>query len=214
MTIAATTPFAHHIGYVARDAAKMARAYEKLIGARFDILPALPVHNLYDEPGTIKVAYGAFGGLVVEIIEVVDGDLPHKVFLDKYGEGIQHIGFLVPDPRKATADLVAMGAKVEWIVDDTNHRAMGYLTPSSTNEEMIRRITPDCLSYLDAGIGNVAIEFMGTQIQDRMLKRWDGKLGDTRSTVSVDPSRGGQASEHPLLGELIVHRPPNWFTGA
>ncbi len=214
MTVASTTPFAHHIGLVARDAEKMAKAYERLLGAKFDILPELPVHNLYDEPGVIKVAYGALAGLVVEIIEVVSGDLPHKTFLEKYGEGIQHIGFLVPDPRKATADLLAMGAKVEWIVDDTNHRAMGYLKPSSTNEEMIKRITPDCLSYLDAGIGNVAIEFMGMQIQDRMLNRWDGRLGETRSTVSADPSRGGQAAEHPLLGELIVHRPPNWFKGA
>ena len=213
MTVSAGTPFAHHLGFVAHNAEKMALAYEKLLGAKFDILPELPVHDLYDQPGAIKVAYGAFAGLVVEIIEPTSGDLPHKKWLDKYGEGIQHIGFLVSDPQKATEALLNMGAKVEWIVDDTNHQAIGSLRPDSSNEEMVRRITPDCLSYLDVGIGNVAIEFMGTQIQDRMLKRWDGKLGDTRSSVSVDPSRGGKASEHPLLGELIVHRPDNWFRG-
>ena len=213
MTVPLDTPFAHHVGFVARDAEKMARAYERLLGAKFDLLEPLPVHNLYDQPGTIRVAYGAFAGLVAEIIEPMDGDLPHRRWLDQYGEGIQHIGFLVDDPQKATADLVAAGAKIEWIVDDTNHRAIRQLRPDSTTEEMIRRITPDCLSYLDAGIGNVAIEFMGPRIQDRMLKRWDGPLGKVKSTVSTDPSRGGRATEHPLMGELIVHRPKNWFIG-
>ena len=213
MTIAFDTPMAHHIGMVARDAEKMARAYERLLGAKFDILPELPVHDLYDQPAAIKVAYGCFAGLVVEIIEPVYGDLPHQRWLEKYGEGIQHIGFEVPDTAKATAELLAAGAKMEWIVDDTNHRSMGYLTPSSTTEEMIRRITPDCLTYLDAGIGNVAIEFMGPQIQDRMLKAWDGPLGGTRITRPVDPSRGGVPQEHPLMGELIIAWPPNWFTG-
>lgn len=213
MTISPATPFAHHIGFVARDCYKMARAYEKLLGARFDLLPELPVHDLYDQPGSIRVAYGAFGGLVVEIIEPISGDLPHKRWLDKYGDGIQHIGFLVPDIQKASADLIAAGAKVEWIVDDTNHRAIGSITPNSTNEEMIRRITPDCLSYLDAGIGNVAIEFMGPRIQGRMVKRWDGELGATKTSVPTDPSRKGVPQEHPLMGDLITFRPENWFTG-
>ena len=99
-------------------------------------------------------------------------------------------------------------------MDDTNHQAIGHLTPSSTNEEMIRRITPDCLTYLDAGIGNVNIEFMGPRIQGRMVKRWDGSLGKTRMTRPTDPSRGGVPSEHPLLGSLITYRPDGWFAGA
>lgn len=213
MTIDPNIPFSHHLGFVAKDCAKMAKAYERLIGAKFDILPELPVHNLYDEEAAIKVAYGAFAGLVIEIIEPVYGDLPHKRWLDKYGEGMQHIGFLVPDIQKATADLMANGAKVEWIVDDTNHRAIGQLKPSSSNEEIIKRITPDCLSYLDAGVGNVAIEFMGPQIQGRMVKRWDGELGKTKTSIPTDPSRKGIPQEHPLLGELITYQPPGWFTG-
>ena len=131
------------------------------------------MHNLYDEQATIRVAYGAFANLVVEIIEPMDGHLPHHDFLDKYGEGIQHIGFQVDDPAAWTGRLAEAGARIEWIVDDTNHLSIGYLTPDSTNEEMVRRVTPDCLSYLDAGIGNVAIEFMGPQIQGRMLNRWE-----------------------------------------
>ncbi len=141
------------------------------------------------------------------------GALPHQTFLDTYGEGIQHIGFQVDDPQAWTGRLAEAGALIEWIVDDTSHQAIGYLTPDSTNEEMVKRITPDCLSYLDAGIGNVAIEFMSPQIQGRMLNRWDGPLGETKTTTSTDPSRGGVPAEHPLIGELITAQPPNWFTG-
>ena len=213
MTVKRDIPVAHHVGFVARDAEKMARAYERLLGARFDLLDPLPVHNLYDEQATIRVAYGAFANLVVEIIEPMDGHLPHHDFLEKYGEGIQHIGFQVDDPAAWTGLLAKAGARIEWIVDDTNHLSIGYLTPDSTNEEMVKRITPDCLSYLDAGIGNVAIEFMGPQIQGRMLKRWDGPLGETKTTTPSDPSRGGVPSEHPLIGELITTTSPNWFTG-
>ena len=213
MTVRADIPQTHHIGFVAHDAYAMARAYEKLLGAKFDLLPPLPVRNLYDEPAKIKVAYGAFAGLVVEIIEPMEGDMPHRRWLDKYGEGIQHIGFQVPDPQKATADLLAMGAKMEWIVDDTNHTSIGYLKPDSTNEEMVRRITPDCLTYLDANIGNVCIEFMGPRIQGRMLTRWEGKLGDEEQSRWTEAGDGREISTHPLLGELIVSRPDNWFTG-
>lgn len=214
MTVSFGTPMTHHIGYVAKDCEKMARAYERLIGAKFDILPALQVVTLYDGPGCIKVAYGAFGGLVVEIIEVVYGDLPHKRWLDTYGEGIQHIGFWVPDPVKATADLVAAGGIIEWIADDTNHTAMGYLTPNSTQADIVNRMHEDCLSYITAaGVGNVAIEFLGPKIQGRMINRWDGEVGDTKTSGSADPQRGGAVSEHPLLGDLVIAKPDNWFTG-
>ena len=142
MTVKRDTPVAHHVGFVARDAEKMARAYERLLDATFDLLDPLPVHNLYDEQATIRVAYGAFANLVVEIIEPMDGHLPHHDFLDKYGEGIQHIGFQVDDPAAWTGRLAEAGAHIEWIVDDTNHLSIGYLTPDSTNEEMVRRITP------------------------------------------------------------------------
>ena len=213
MTVPFGTPVAHHIGFVARDCYKMARAYEKLLGAKFDLLPPLPVHNLYDEPATIRVAYGAFGGLVVEIIEPMDGDMPHKRWLDKYGEGIQHIGFQVPDIQKATADLMVAGATLEWIVDDTNHTSVGAITSNSTAQEMIDRIHPDCLSYLDCGIGNVSIEFMGPRIQSRMLTRWDGELGQEGISRWTETGDGRVATKHPLMGDLIIAKPDHWFTG-
>ena len=46
-----------------------------------------------------------------------------------------------------------------------------------------------------------------------MLNRWDGPLGETKTTIPTDPSREGVPSEHPLIGELITTTPPNWFTG-
>lgn len=214
MTVPHGTPMTHHVGYVAKDCEKMARAYERLIGAKFDVMEPLSVNTLYDEPGSIRVAYGAFGNLVVEIIEPISGDLPHKRWLDTYGEGIQHIGFWVPDPVKATADLVAAGGIIEWIADDTNHTAMGYLTPNSTQADIVKRMHDDCLSYITAGdVGNVAIEFLGPKIQGRMINRWDGEVGDTKTSGSVDPQRGGRVASHPLMGDLIAAKPDNWFTG-
>jgi methylmalonyl-CoA/ethylmalonyl-CoA epimerase len=54
-------------------------------------------HWLKGEPCPIKLNIGMcpWGTLQFELIEPVEGDAPHKWFLQKNGEGLQHLGFIV-----------------------------------------------------------------------------------------------------------------------
>ena len=99
-------------------------------------------------------------------------------------------------------------------MDDTNHLSIGYLTPDSTNEEMVKRITPDCLSYLDAGIGNVAIEFMGPQSRAACSSAGTAPSARPRPPPPATLRSGGVPSAStPSSAKLITTTSPNWFTG-
>jgi len=45
----------------------------------------------------LRIAFGMFGGLELELIQVLKGRTIQKEFLDQNGEGLHHIGFAVKD---------------------------------------------------------------------------------------------------------------------
>ena len=57
------------------------------------------------------------GDLTFEVIESLEGETPVKEFLDKKGEGIQHIGFFVDDLDREIAKMTEKGFKVTQSAD-------------------------------------------------------------------------------------------------
>ena len=108
-------PIAHHLGFAVHDADVTAARYTQMLGAKFKLQPIYELEDIYGRPAKLKVYYGAFAGMAIEIIEPFEGDTPHATFLREHGEGIQHLGIWVPDVKQATADLVAKGARLTWV---------------------------------------------------------------------------------------------------
>lgn len=54
-------------------------------------------HWVKEKPTPIRLKIGMcqWGPLQLELIEPVEGDAPHKWFLEERGEGMQHLGFIV-----------------------------------------------------------------------------------------------------------------------
>ena len=87
------------IGIVVRDVKKAIEYYSKVFGIgpfmTFEFAPEK--HWLKGKPMPIRlnIATAQMGPVMLELIEPVEGDAPHKWFLEKNGEGLQHLGFFI-----------------------------------------------------------------------------------------------------------------------
>ncbi len=112
----------HHVSVVVRDMAKAMKFYEALgIGPFPPLLGpqgkvSLVNKTLHGNPAAweldLRHAEGGVGDLTFELIQPLEGDTPVKDFLEKKGEGIQHIGFFVDDMEQETAKMAEKGFKI------------------------------------------------------------------------------------------------------
>ncbi len=112
----------HHVSVVVRDMAKAMKFYEALgIGPFPPLLGPqgkVPLVNktLHGKPADweldLRQAEGGVGDLTLEMIQPLEGDTPVKDFLEKKGEGIQHIGFFVDDMEQETAKMAEKGFRI------------------------------------------------------------------------------------------------------
>ena len=66
---------------------------------------------------SFKIAAVNLGGVELEFIQPVAGDSPHQDFLNKKGEGIQHLAFATDDLEKDIENLTKNGASVQMKSD-------------------------------------------------------------------------------------------------
>ena len=112
----------HHVSVVVRDMEKAIKFYQSLgIGPFPPLLGpqgkvSLADKTLHGKPAEweldLRHAEGGVGDLTFEVIQPLEGDTPVKEFLEKKGEGIQHIGFFVDDIEQETAKMAEKGFKI------------------------------------------------------------------------------------------------------
>ncbi|HEY51468.1 MAG TPA: hypothetical protein G4O20_06660 [Dehalococcoidia bacterium] len=112
----------HHVSVVVRDMERAMNYYESLgIGPFPPLLGPqgkvpLADKTLHGKSADweldLRHAEGGVGDLTFELIQPLEGDTPVKDFLEKHGEGIQHIGFFVDDIEAETAKLAEKGFKI------------------------------------------------------------------------------------------------------
>jgi catechol 2,3-dioxygenase-like lactoylglutathione lyase family enzyme len=119
----------HHVAVVVRDANKAARTYADVFGVA--VPPTRIVKNIPFPPSAgIKQTMATrttmlqANGMNLEIIEPLEGPSPWRDFLNKYGEGVHHIAFSVPEWSPAVKLLESKGGK--W-VQGTEAVNFGYV---------------------------------------------------------------------------------------
>lgn len=72
-----------------------------------------------DQPmtATFKIAAANVGGVELEFIQPVDGESPHRAFLEEKGEGVQHLAFAVENLEEDIENLKGKGATVQMQSD-------------------------------------------------------------------------------------------------
>ena len=94
-------PSVSHIGVVVRDMDKAVEYYSSIFGlGPFTVYEFAPEKQWFlEKPSSFKIKMGKamWGDVLLELLQPLEGRSLHKEFLDTHGEGMHHLGFLVPN---------------------------------------------------------------------------------------------------------------------
>lgn len=118
-------PELFHVGWVVRDCA----AAQAELSARLGAGPFVSAgqesrfaHALVHgkpTPFSLRIAFGALGGVLLELLEPLDDSSPHAEFLAAHGEGMHHLAFLVDDFDEQLAAVRGAHPQAELLIDGT-----------------------------------------------------------------------------------------------
>lgn len=108
------------IGVVVRDLDKAIEYYQSLGIGPFRSVSATvterKVRGVPNDSWKFRLSVADMGPVQFELVQPVAGDTLHKEYLEKKGEGINHLGINVDDIEKAQAELEKKGLKVIYSV--------------------------------------------------------------------------------------------------
>ncbi|MCL6609963.1 MAG: methylmalonyl-CoA epimerase [Peptococcaceae bacterium] len=116
-----------HIGIAVRNLNEAVKFYEGVLGLKVAEIEEVPDQK-------VRVAFIPTGDSEVELLESTSPDGPIARFIEKNGEGIQHIAFRVDNLEEKLADLKSKGVR---LIDEKPRRGAGgamiaFLHPKST----------------------------------------------------------------------------------
>jgi 4-hydroxyphenylpyruvate dioxygenase-like putative hemolysin len=113
------SPFSklHHLSVVVRNMDEAIKFYESIGIGPFKDYPPLKEYvklNVQDETGffNLKFKIAQVGDIQIQLCQPGEGKSPYKDFLEKKGEGVYHLGFVVDDVDGSEAELKKRGLKV------------------------------------------------------------------------------------------------------
>jgi methylmalonyl-CoA/ethylmalonyl-CoA epimerase len=121
-----------HIGIAVNDINASAELFSKLFGKAADHFEHLPEHK-------VNTALFTVGESSVELTEATDRESPIARFIEKRGEGVHHVSFIVDDIKREMARLKDLGFQ---LIDEKPRLGadgffVAFLHPKSTNGVLI-----------------------------------------------------------------------------
>ena len=125
-----TLPPPAQVGVVVKNLSEAIDFYTRTFGlGPFQTLEFAPAqHWVNGKPTPIRLKIGLcqWGPLTLELIEPLEGDAPHKWFLEEKGEGMQHLGFIVENYDEWLSYLKREGIDV-LMNAETDVEGMGHV---------------------------------------------------------------------------------------
>lgn len=118
-------PGLFHLGWVVRDCSAAASDLAERLGAGPFVSSGAPSrfeHALVRDtptPFALRIAFGVLGGILLELLEPLDGASPHAEFLARNGEGLHHLAYLVTDLDDQLAAARRARPPLQLLVDGT-----------------------------------------------------------------------------------------------
>lgn len=121
-----------HIGVAVKNLDETLKFYQDILGLELQGTEVV-------EEQKVKVAFLPVGDTEVELLESTEPDGPIAKFIEKKGEGIQHVAFRVPNIEEAIAEMQAKGVKM---IDEKPRYGAGgakiaFCHPKSTNGVLV-----------------------------------------------------------------------------
>lgn len=121
-----------HIGIAVKNLEETLKFYQDVMG--MDLAGTEVVEEQH-----VKVAFLPIGDTEIELLESTDPEGPIARYIDKKGEGVQHIAYKVEDIEVAIAEMKAKG--VRMIDEKPRYGAGGakiaFCHPKSTNGVLV-----------------------------------------------------------------------------
>jgi methylmalonyl-CoA/ethylmalonyl-CoA epimerase len=116
-----------HIGVAVKDMAESLKFYEDILG-----LKSVDVETVEEQK--VRVAFLPCGDSEIELLESTDAEGPVARFIEKNGEGVQHIAIRVDDIEAALNELKEQGVR---LIDETPRYGAGgariaFIHPKAT----------------------------------------------------------------------------------
>jgi len=127
-----------HIGIAVKDLAATKKFYTEMLGV------APTQDDEVVEEQKVKVSFFKMGDAELEFLESTAPDGPIAKFIDKNGEGIQHIALAVDDIRDSLEHLKAKGVR---LIDEQPRYGAGgkeiaFLHPKATGGVLLELCAP------------------------------------------------------------------------
>ncbi len=121
-----------HIGIAVESIEESLKLYTDILGLTLEGTEVV-------EEQKVKTAFLPIGDTEIELLESTHPDGPIAKFIQKRGQGIQHIAFRVDDIEKALAEMKDKGVR---LIDEKPRYGAGgakiaFLHPKSTNGVLI-----------------------------------------------------------------------------
>ena len=127
-----------HIGIAVKDLDQAMKLYRDAFG----IEPGMVYESSYTKA---KIAFFPIGEVRIELMQPVNPDSVLGKFLERKGEGIQHIAYKVKDVDRSLTELEEKGVQ---LIDKKSRKVrenerVAFLHPKSTNGVLIELIQED-----------------------------------------------------------------------
>jgi methylmalonyl-CoA/ethylmalonyl-CoA epimerase len=107
----------HHLSIAVRNMDEAIRFYTSIGIGPFEDYPPLKEYTKIDVPDEVgfrnlKIKVVQIGPIQIQLIQPGEGKSLYKDFLEKKGEGVYHLGFVVDDVDDSEAELKTLGLEV------------------------------------------------------------------------------------------------------
>ncbi|MDO9530217.1 MAG: methylmalonyl-CoA epimerase [Syntrophales bacterium] len=121
-----------HIGVAVNSIEEALKLYEGVLGLKLEEVETVEEQN-------VKVAFLPVGDTEVELLESTSPDGPIAKYIEKKGEGMQHLAFRVENIEEALKELKEKGVR---LIDETPRKGAGgakiaFVHPKETFGVMI-----------------------------------------------------------------------------
>ena len=128
----------NHLGVAVNSIEESKNFWQGILGLSFEGAETV-------EEQKVTTAFFPVGESEVELLESTAPDGPVAKYIEKKGEGIQHVAFEVDDIEAALAELKEKGIK---LIDETPRKGAGgakiaFLHPKSTNGVLVELCEKD-----------------------------------------------------------------------